>query len=65
MSEEGGFGIAFAEKLFGALLMVVGVLAMYFEYTSVEVLGGFVGFLAFLNIVIIALGFLLLTAKTE
>jgi hypothetical protein len=65
MSEEGGFGIAFAEKLFGALLMVVGALAMYFAYTSIEALGSFVGFFAFLNIVIMVLGFFLLTAKTE
>ena len=65
MSEEGGFGFTAVEKLFGLILLIVGVLSVYFTFTSMQVLGNFVGFFGFLGIVLLALGFVLLTAKTE
>lgn len=63
--EEGGFGLGFAEKVFGLLLLAVGILALYYVVTSVEALGSFTGFFGFLDIILIALGWVLLTAKTE
>jgi hypothetical protein len=65
MSEEGGFGLGFAEKFFGLLILIIGSLAMYFVSTSLSAMGGFAGFFVFLNLILIALGFVLLTAKTE
>ncbi len=65
MSEEGGFGLALAEKFFGLLLLIIGVLAMYYVFTAAQVLGAFAGFFGFLNIILIALGLFLLIAKTE
>jgi hypothetical protein len=65
MSEEGGFGIGFAEKFFGFLLLAVGIVAFYYAVTSAQALGSFTGFFGFLNIILIALGLVLMTAKTE
>jgi hypothetical protein len=65
MSEEGGFGINFAEKFFGLLVFIIGVLALYYMLTSLQALGGFAGLFGFLNIVYIVLGLILITAKTE
>jgi len=65
MSEEGGFGLGFAEKVFGLLLLAVGILALYYAITSAQALGNFTGFFGFLDLVLIALGWILLTAKTE
>jgi hypothetical protein len=65
LSEEGGFGIAVAERLFGLIILVAGALSMYYVLTSVQELGNAVGLLAFLNVILIVLGLVLLTAKTE
>lgn len=65
MSEEGGFGISLAEKFFGLLILVVGALAMYYLLTSLVEFGGFAGFFGFLDAILIGLGLLLITAKTE
>jgi len=65
MSEEGGFGISFVEKVFGVLIFAIGALALYYVATSLDALGSFAGFFGFLNIVLIALGLVLITAKTE
>ena len=63
--EEGGFGIALAEKFFGLLIMIIGALATYFTFTSFNDLGAYTGLFGFLSIVLLALGVLMLTAKTE
>jgi hypothetical protein len=65
MSEEGGYGVALAERFFGLIILVIGVLSMYYTWTSTQALGGFVGFFAFLNVILIVLGAILMTAKTE
>ncbi|MGA9388625.1 MAG: hypothetical protein WBV70_07365 [Candidatus Bathyarchaeia archaeon] len=65
MSEEGGFGISLAEKFFGVLILVVGALAMYYLLTSLVEFGSFAGFFGFLDAILIGLGLLLITAKTE
>jgi hypothetical protein len=63
--EEGGFGIGLAEKLFGLVIFLVGVMSLYYVSTSLHVLEEFGGFFAFLNIIIIGIGLVLMTAKTE
>jgi preprotein translocase subunit SecY len=65
MSEEGSTGITIAEKFFGLLLVIIGALAMYFTFESSQVLVAFTGFFAFLSIILLVLGILLITAKTE
>lgn len=65
MSAEGSFGLNLAEKFFGLILLAIGALALYYTVTSAEALLTFTGFFAFLSIVIIILGLVMLTVKTE
>jgi hypothetical protein len=65
LSEEGGFGIGLAEKFLGLIILAAGAFSMYYVLTSVQELGNAAGLLAFLNLILIVLGLVLLTAKTE
>ena len=65
MSEEGGFGVALAERFFGFMLVIIGGLATYYTFTSTEALEAFTWFFGFLSIILVALGLFLITAKTE
>ena len=63
---EGGFGLKLVEKFFGFLLLIIGILATYYTFTSVEALETFTWFFAFLSFIPLALGFFLMfLAKTE
>jgi hypothetical protein len=63
--EEGGFGITLAEKFFGLIIIVAGAMAMYYTFTSTDALNGFLGFFGFLSIFLLAIGVVLVIAKTE
>ena len=65
MSEEGSYWIKLFERFFGAIILVVGALAMYDALTSLQVFQNFAGFFVLLNILLILFGLILLTAKTE
>lgn len=65
MSEEGGVGVVIAEKFFGLILLIIGALATYYTFTSIQTLRGYTGFFGFLSIIVVALGIILVTAKTE
>jgi len=65
MSEEGSYGFNFIEKLFGFIIFLVGVTAMYYTVTSMEALGAFTGMFGLLSAVFILLGLLITIAKTE
>lgn len=65
MSEEGSYWIKLFERFFGALIVVIGGLAMYDAITSLQVFENFAGFFLLLNILLILFGLILLTAKTE
>lgn len=65
MSEEGGFGLGLAEKFFGLIIFVVGLVVLYYTVTSASVLLLFTGFFSALSIVLVVLGLVLITAKTE
>jgi len=65
MSEETGLGLNVAEKFFGLIILVTGVLALYYTATSAQTLMGYTGVFGFLSIILIVLGFVLLIAKTE
>jgi hypothetical protein len=64
MSEEGGFGIGLAEKFFGLITFVVGLLALYYTVTSASTLGAFTGFFSFLCLILVVVGLVLMIAKT-
>jgi len=63
--EEGSFGLNLAEKFFGLILLVVGAIGLYYTITSGTVLLLATGLFGFLTVVLMALGLVLLTAKTE
>jgi hypothetical protein len=65
LSEEGNFWIKLMERLFGVVIIFVGGLTMYYVLTSLQDLDIYAGFFAVLNVILIILGLLLLTAKTE
>jgi predicted transporter len=65
MSEEGSFGLNTAEKFLGLLILVVGGLATYYTFTSMQALENFTGLFGLLSIVLIVAGIVLMTAKTE
>jgi hypothetical protein len=65
MSEEAGFGLGFTEKMLGLVILLAGSVAAYYTYASAQALGGFEGFFGFLSIILIVLGLVLITAKTE
>jgi hypothetical protein len=65
MSQEGGIGIALAERFFGLLLTIIGALTVYETLTSTSTLGAYTGFFSFLSLILVVLGIILLTAKIE
>ena len=65
MSEEGSYWVKLFERFFGALILVIGTLAMYDTVTSLNVFENFAGFFVLLNILLMLFGLILLTAKTE
>jgi len=65
MSEGGEFGVNIAEKFFGFILFIIGVLAVYYTFTSTQALEIYTGFFGFLSIILLVLGVILLIAKTE
>jgi len=65
MSEEGSFGVTASEKLFGLILLAVGLVAMYYTFTSTDALMAFTGFFGFLSLILIILGVALIIAKIE
>jgi uncharacterized protein YjeT (DUF2065 family) len=64
MSEEGGFGIGLAERFFGLIAFVVGLIALYYTVTSASTLAPFTGFFSFLCLVLVVIGLVLMIAKT-
>jgi hypothetical protein len=65
MSEEGGFGTNAIEKFFGLIVVVMGILLLYYTVTSTETLLAFTALFMFLSIALVVVGFFLMTAKTE
>ncbi len=63
--EEGGFGLNLMEKTFGVILLILGMITTYYTVTSADALILYTGFFTFLSIVLIVLGLVLITAKTE
>lgn len=64
MSEE-GFGIGIAERFFGLIIFAVGLVVLYYTLTSESALLVFTGFFGFLCVLLVALGLILMIAKTS
>ena len=65
MSEESALGISLAEKFFGFLILVVGIIVLYYTVASANTLQAFTGFFGFLCLVLVIIGLILMTARTE
>ena len=65
MSQEGGFALSLLERFLGLLILILGAASLYYTLTSLPQLGNYADLFGFLNITMIALGLILLTAKTE
>jgi hypothetical protein len=65
MSEEGSFGASAIEKLFGLIVLVMGIIAMYYTLTSASALMAFTGFFGFFSFILVILGVVLIIAKVE
>lgn len=65
MSEEEAFWVKLLERLFGVILILVGGLTMYYVTTSLQELAIYSWFFGFLDVLLMIIGLLLLTAKTE
>lgn len=64
MSEEDTFWISFGQRFFGFILLIVGIIILYFTVTSLTELAAFSAFFGFLSIIILVLGIVLMIAKT-
>ena len=63
MSEQDTFWIKLGQRFFGLLLLIIGIVLLYFTATSTDQLLGFSAFFGLLSIVVLALGVVLLIAK--
>lgn len=62
---ESGFGLIVAEKFFGLILIIVGILATYYTFTSMKELSGYTGLFGFLGIIVLVAGIILTITKAE
>lgn len=65
MSEEGSFGLSMAERFFGLIVLIIGIITLYYTLESAGTLLMFTGFFGFLCVVLVILGIVLITVKTE
>ncbi len=63
MSDEDTFWISLSEKFFGILLIIIGVILLYFTATSTTVLGVFSAFFGFLCAVVLVAGAILILVR--
>jgi hypothetical protein len=63
MSEQDTFWISLSEKFFGLILLIIGIILLYFTLTSIHTLLSFTAFFGFLSVVVLAVGIVLLIAR--
>jgi membrane-bound ClpP family serine protease len=64
MSEEDTFWISLGQRFFGLLLLIIGVIMIYFTVTSIAELAAFSFFFGFLSVVLLVIGIALLIARS-
>jgi uncharacterized protein YjeT (DUF2065 family) len=65
MSEEGGLGLNLAERFFGLVVLAIGLFTLYYTLSSADTLMSFTWFFGVIGIVLVVLGLVMMTAKTE
>ncbi|MEM2111117.1 MAG: hypothetical protein QXX08_04480 [Candidatus Bathyarchaeia archaeon] len=65
MSRETPLSLVFAERIFGIILIIIGLILTYNTFTSLDVAGLCAGFSIISGISLIIIGFILLTAQTR
>jgi hypothetical protein len=65
MSEESSFGLTAFERFFGLIVLITGAIIAYYTAISTSTLGAYTPFFAFLCLVLVIIGVVLLTAKIE
>ena len=63
MSNEDTFWISLGEKFFGLLLLIIGIILLYFTATSIAELSAFAALFGFLSIALLAVGVILLLVR--
>ncbi len=63
MSEQDTFWIKLGQRGFGLLLLVIGIVMLYFTLTSLTELAAFSAFFGLLSIILLALGVVLMISK--
>ncbi|HLN44815.1 MAG TPA: hypothetical protein VK209_03835 [Candidatus Sulfotelmatobacter sp.] len=64
MSEEDTFWISLGQRFFGLLLLIIGIIMIYFTVTSIAELAAFSFFFGFLSVVLLVIGIALLIARS-
>lgn len=62
---EAPFGLTIMEKLVGLLLMLIGIIIFYVTYTNISSIGSYPIIFLVAGLILIGLGIVMLTAKTE
>jgi len=65
MSEGETFWLSMSGKIFGIILAIIGILFLYFTYSSTDTLGSFTGIFGFIGIVVFILGLFMILVKTK
>ncbi len=63
MSEQDTFWIKLGQRGFGLLLLVIGIVMLYFTLTSLTELAAFSAFFGLLSVILLALGVVLMISK--
>jgi len=65
LSQEGSLALSVLQRFLGLLVLILGAVSLYYTLTSLPDLKSYAGLFGFLGVVMIVLGMVLLTAKTE
>ena len=65
MSGEGSFGLNTAEKFFGLLILAIGIIALYYTWTSSSTLQLFTVLFEIMSATLMGIGLVLLLVKPE
>ena len=62
---EAPLGLTIMEKLVGLLIMLIGIIIFYVTYTNLNSIGSYPIIFLVAGLILIGLGIVMLTAKTE
>jgi len=63
LSEEAPYGLRVVQKIFGIVLLAIGILTTYNTYTNMSAAQLGAGFFVVMGIALIVLGFILIVAR--